>query len=550
MYYREIFRLLGFYFFAFTTTLFPALIVAFYFEVFADPLSHPQAHSTFAFLVTILISFSFGALCYFFGKNASGHLFRKEGLLAVVLIWFLTPAISALPFVLTGTLKNPCQAYFEMCSGFTTTGGTVMQAKKFDPETGKEIPIQKSICGPITTVYTYYGNIEPVRDPKTGKILKEGIEAVGKGLLFWRSFTNLLGGVGIIVLFVSILPALGVGGKMLFQSEVTGPVKDSLTPRIKETASHLWKIYMGISLIEFCLLLFFNPALDWFDAATITFSTVSTGGFSVKNASIGGFNDPATDWICIVFMVLGAVNFSLYFQILKGKFYRIWEPEFALYLIIYFIVAFTVSYQIIGTPKILMTGIQDGIYQGWDAIRNGFFIVTTCLTTTGFSTVDYELWPYGAQVLLLIVMFVGGMAGSTAGGIKMIRLLMLFRIAQYKVESVFRPETVRRFRIGQLEVDSGASIMVMTFFLIVVAFSTVATLIYVQIGIDPQSALALVAMLINNVGIGFRMIAATESMAFLGDFGILFSSLLMILGRLEFVAILAILVPAFWKESA
>jgi trk system potassium uptake protein TrkH len=550
MYFREIFRLLGYYFFAFTLSLIVPLAVAIYFEAIAPPEAHPQAHSTLPFLFTIAISFAFGAFCYKLGKKASGHFFRREGLLSVVMIWLLTPAIAALPFYLSNTSKDPFQAYFEMCSGFTTTGVTVMQAKNFDPQTGKEIPITKSICGELTTNYTYYGTIDPIRDPQSGKVLYEGIEAVSKGLLFWRSFTQWLGGGGIIVLFVAILPALGVGGKMLFQTEVPGPVKDSLTPRIKETASHLWKIYVGMSLMQFLILLLVNPELDWFDASTITFATVSTGGLCIKNASIGGYANPATDWVCIVFMVMGGVNFSLYFHALKGKFYRIYEPEFILYLLAILVVSLSASYLIVGTPQILMTGLEAGMYGGWDAIRNGFFIVVSILTTTGFSTVDYDVWPYAAQVLLLIVMYVGGMSGSTSGGIKIMRILMLFRIAQYKVESVFRPEAVRRFRIGQLEVDSGASIMVLTFFLIVVAVSAFGTLVFIETGLDPESAFSLVALLINNVGMGFRMAAATDSAAFLSDFGLFFSSLLMILGRLEYVAILAILVPAFWRQTS
>lgn len=549
MYVREILKLLGFYFYIFTCSLFVPLAIAYYFEFIADPLDHPQPHSTISFLVTVLVSFAIGFICNFFGKRASGNFFRKEGLLAVVLIWLLTPAVAGLPFYLNKTLENPFQAYFEACSGFTTTGATTLQAKLFDPETGLEIPIERELSGALNTLYSYYGTIEPVRDPETGRILFEGINAVSKALLFWRSFTQWLGGGGIIVLFVAILPALGVGGKMLFQAEVPGPVKGSLTPRIKETAGHLWKIYLGISLTQMLLLSWFNPELSWIDVSTITFSTVSTGGFTANNGSIGAFSSPATDWICMTFMVMGGINFSLYFQALRGKFYRIYEPELFLYLLMILFFGGFCSWLIYHTPKILTSGIQEGVFSAGEAVRHGFFQLVSCMTTTGFNTVDYDLWPYSVQVLLLIVGFFGGMAGATAGGIKIIRLLMVFRIVQHKVESIFRPESVRQFRIGNLEVDSGASVMVLSYFGIIIAISVFSTFIFTMQGLDPETSLSLVTLLINNIGMGFRMAAPSESLAFLSDFGLALSSLLMVMGRLEFLAVLAILVPAFWKQT-
>lgn len=548
MYFRDIFRLLSTYLFAFSLSLVIPLFIAGYFEFFTSFEDHPQPHSTVAFFLTFVGTLSLSLLFRLCSKGSKGNLYRREGLLAVVIIWLLTPMIAAVPFVITGTLKDPFQAYFETCSGFTTTGATVIQAKKFD-HTGSEIPIEKTFCGVIPVTYTYYGNVDPVKDPVTGIVLYEGIEAIGKALLFWRSFTNWLGGMGIIVLFVAVLPALGVGGKMLFQAEVPGPVKESLTPRIKETAGHLWKIYVGLTLIQFLLLLWAEPSMDWFYASTVTFSTLSTGGFTPVNASIGQFQSPSVDWICIIFMIAGGINFSLYYHILKGKFYRIWEPEFFLFLSIMVIITGITVFYIQDVPIVSMKGVQEGFFSGLDSIRVAAFQVVSCMTTTGFSIVDYDRWPYSVQVLLLIIMFIGGMAGSTVGGLKTIRLLMLFRVVQYKVESIFRPETVRRFKIGALEVDTGASVMVLSYFAIVIAMSVFATLVYIQNGVDPESAIGLVANLINNVGMGFRMAAPTESVAFLNSFGLIFSSLLMILGRLEFLAFLAILVPAFWRET-
>ena len=549
MLYRNISKILGYYLFGLAVMLTVPLVLAAYYQWIADPSEHLQPHTTAAFFGSVVLCLAFSYGCYLFGKSSTGHLYRREGLVAVVMIWFLTPAFAGLPFYLSGTLENPYHSFFEAASGFSTTGATTMQAKNYDPETGKEVPIERVFCVHDTTVYTYYGTIKPVIDPVTGEVLYEGIEAVGKALLFWRSFTQWLGGMGIIVLFVAILPALGVGGKMLFQAEVPGPIKDSLTPRIKETALQLWKIYLGLSVILLGLLLITNHNMDWLEAVTVTFSTVSTGGFTIRNASIGAFNNATTDWIVMIFMVLSSINFSLYFFSLRGKFYRVYEPEFFLFIVLVLIGCGLVSWKLVGEDLILLTGQNLGGMTAQDAIRQGSFQFISAMTTTGFVTVDYDHWPYIVQVLMLIVMFIGGMSGSTAGGMKVIRQFMVFRIVQYKVESLFRPDTVRRFKVGDREVGQGASIMVLSYFVIVISIAVFSTVFYVWDGIDPETALSLTTLMINNIGIGFRMASPMESCAFLSDIALLFSSLLMIFGRLEFLAVLAVMVPAFWKKS-
>ena len=549
MLYRDICKILGYYLFGLAVMLCVPLVLAVYYEWFADPLDHLQPHTTLAFFFSAVLCFAVSIGCYQFGKQSTGHLYRREGLVAVVMIWFLTPIFAGMPFYLSGTLEDPFHAFFEAASGFSTTGATTMQAKNYDPDTGEEVPIVRTFCGVHTTVYSYFGTIKPVRDPKTGEVIFEGIEAVSKALLFWRSFTQWLGGMGIVVLFVAILPALGVGGKMLFQAEVPGPIKDSLTPRIKETALQLWKIYLGLSVILLWLLLVTNHNLDWLEAVTVTFSTVSTGGFTIRNASVGAFDNAYTDWIVMIFMVLSSVNFSLYFFSLRGKFYRIYEPEFFLFVILVLFGCGVVSWCLIGQDLILLNGENLGVMSTHEAIRHGAFQFISAMTTTGFVTVDYDYWPYLVQVLMLIFMFIGGMSGSTAGGMKVIRQFMVFRIVQYKVESLFRPDTVRRFQVGDREVGKGASVMVLSYFVIVISIAVFSTVFYVCDGLDPETALSMTALMINNIGIGFRMASPTESCAFLSDFGLVFSSLLMIFGRLEFLAVLALMVPAFWKNS-
>ncbi len=547
MFYREIIRTLGSYLVCLAAALCVPFAVAAYYQ-FADPASHPQPHSTFAFAATIMICLALAVIFRVVGKKTVGRLYRREGLAVVVVIWFLTGIIGGLPFYLSGTLKNPVDAYFEAMSGLTTTGASVMCPKQYDEVTGDEIPIQKTVSETYDITYTYDGTIEPVRDLLTGEVLYEGVEAVGRGVLFWRSFLQWLGGMGIVVLFVAILPALGVGGRMLFQAEVPGPTQDAMTPRIKETASLLWKLYLGFTFLEIAFLLEVNPRIGWFDATTITFSNLSTGGFSVRNASISAYNSPAMEWVIIIFMLIGSINFALYFHCLRGKFYRLNEPEFLTYGLLLFVGCSLMVWRIYGVEGTLLTGDQK-LFVGAEAVRTGIFHLVSAMTSTGFATADFDKWPYVPQALLLIVMFIGGMSGSTGGGIKIVRHLMCFRIVQNKVESIFYPERARSLRIGQSVVGQDAAITVLCFFLTVIALSVLGTLLLALDGVDLETALSINACMINNVGIAFRAAGPTGSFAFLSSFGKILATTWMVLGRLEFFAVLVILIPGFWRKS-
>lgn len=548
MQFKDLCKILSIFVFGIAGTLLIPLCVACYYKFFLDPALHPQPYAIDAFLESVAICLVLGMWLRYCGRRSNRKMYLKEGIAAVVFLWVLAPALAALPFVLSGTLTNPLQAYFEMASGLTTTGATVMQAKSYDLKTGEEIPITRTFCGSPDVEYTFHGTIEPIRDPHTHEIVLSGIEAVGKGLLFWRSLTQWMGGVGIVVLFVAILPALGAGGRILFQAEVPGPMKDSITPRIKDAAIVLWKIYCFLTLVQIGLLMFTNAQMSLFDAITISFSTLSTGGFSVHSTSIGFYHDSWTEWIVLLFMILGGVNFTLYFYMFKGKFYRIYEPEFLCYLAIILSSTLIAIWKLVGTPKVLIGGIPDGLFSWQEAARYGMFQVVSAQTSTGFATANYDTWPYAMQTLMLILMFVGGMSGSTAGGIKIMRHYMLFQIAQFKVESLFSPERVRTFRVADKEVDASSAIMVLCFFLIIITLSVLGTYIYILDGIDPQTSLGIVGCMVNNVGLGFRMAGPVESFAFLSNFGLMWSSILMIAGRLEFFAVLAVLTPHFWED--
>lgn len=549
MLYRDVSRIVGYYLLLLGGALMIPFCISLFYQWQNDPISHPQPYVTKDFLFAILVNFALSALLILWGRKSSGSIYRKEGLAAVVFIWLLTPAISALPFLTSGTLHNFWQAYFEMASGYTTTGSTVFSPKKYDAKTGQEVPIKTFVRGDLDTIYTFYGTIKPIRDPNTGQILKEGVEAVEKSLLFWRSFTQWLGGVGIVVLFVAVLPLFGVGGKLLFQAEVTGPNKGAVTPRIKETALNLWKIYLFLTGLELITLLLLDQKMPLFDAVTITLSNISTGGFSIRNESIAAYRSASVEWTVLIFMLLGSINFSLYYYVARGKFYRFYETEFGLFLALALGLSLLVSWQIVGSNKISLTGVFEGKFQIGEAIRHGFFQTISALSSTGFTTIQYNYWPFAAQGILWLAMFFGGMSGSTAGGIKTLRLYMLFRLAQYKIEAIFRPENVRLFRVENFEVSWDTALTVLCFFLIVVSSAALGTLAYIFDGIDFETSLGLVACMLNNTGLSFRAAGPDLSCAFLSNFSLGLSSLMMILGRLEYYALLAFLVPAFWHKN-
>lgn len=547
MFYREILRILSSYLFLYAAVLGVPFILAAYYQFVADPLKHPQPASTLAFAYTIALCLGLAFLFKQGVRQAKAALYRRESLATAVIIWFLTPAIGCLPFLFSGTLERVDQAYFEAASGFTTTGATVLEAKKYDPETGKEVPIRRTYCGMQQTTYEFYGTVAPVTNALGEQF--EGIEAVNHALLFWRSLMQWLGGMGILVLFVAFLPELGVKGKFLFQTESPGPIKEALTPRITETALQLWQIYVGLTIAEIILLLVTNRQMSLFDAVTITLATVSTGGFSVRNENLGYYHNFHTEWIVLVFMILGSINFSFYYYIIKGKIYRLFEPEFALYMVLLFVLGSFIAWNLIGVERITLTGESEGIYSWREAIHMGFFQLISAQTSTGFFLADYDHWPAIVQAIILVAMYLGGMAGSTAGGIKIVRFYMLFQIIKSKVESIFRPKTIRIIRLGQREIDQAAAISVLCFFVLVMAFSVLATFCYLADQIDPETALGLTACMINNTGGAFRAAGPMSTMAFLSPFSTLLSSFIMILGRLEFYAVLVLLVPAFWKDN-
>ncbi|MGB5890467.1 MAG: TrkH family potassium uptake protein, partial [Thermoanaerobaculia bacterium] len=338
-----------------------------------------------AFLISATVTALVGAMMVGLGSS-KGQVFRREGIMIVVGGWVLASAFGALPYLLTDTFGHPMDALFESASGFTTTGASIMT----------------------------------------------DIEAAGRGILFWRSFTQWLGGMGIIVLFVALLPELGPGARFLYKLEVPGPTAEAFQPRIHDTAAVLWKIYLALTAIESALLML--AGLDLFDALTHTFSTMSTGGFSPRNASVGAFDSPLVQIIIIVFMILAGTNFSLFFGLRQRRGWNLYrDPEFRLYLHI-----------LAGTSLLVMWDlIRTGAYtKPFRAMLDATFQTVSITTTTGFATADFDTWPVLGRMLLVGVMFVGGCAGSTAGSMKVMRMVIGLRSAVREMRLIFSPNTV------------------------------------------------------------------------------------------------------------
>lgn len=525
-------KILSKYLFYLAALLTIPLALAIFYQLF--PTNHPQPHTTWAFLWTLLICLGLAFFLRLIGRSATEQLYRRESILLVIVLWIITALLSSLPFSLSRTL-SPLDAYFEAMSGITTTGSTLLSPKSYDPLTGEEAPVHVTNPRIPDKTYVYWGTVSPVRDPRTGLILHTGIEAVSKALLLWRSLLQWIGGMGIVVLFLTVLPALGVGGKFLYQMETTGPIKDEIAPRVRETASHLWKLYTFFTLLQVALLVWTNPQMPFFDALCTSLSTVSTGGFSVRNDSIASYQSATTEGIVIAFMILGSINFSLFFHILRFKFFRIYVPDFFLFL---------------STAAIGCLAISSFLIPEWGlarALRFGCFQALSMQTTTGFFSANYDPWPFAAQMFMLILMFIGGMSGSTAGGIKTSRFYIAYKIVLHRLESIFRPESVRKLHIGKNEIDEKNALTVLSFFCIVAFFTLFGTATLVLDGVDPQTSLGLIASFLNNVGIAFRAAGPTESLAFLSPISKLLATFWMLLGRLEYFVVLLLFLPTFWK---
>lgn len=473
-------------------------------------------YSEVALLATAVIGMSVGIVTLLTTRGVSTYLGRREALLLVAASWFLGAALAALPYYLwvkldpTMTAKHPfdsyASCYFEAMSGLTTTGATVLG----------------------------------------------DIQAVPRGLLLWRALTHWLGGLGIVVLFVAVLPSLGVGGKRLFQIEATGVRKEGVRPRIGETARALWMIYLGITIAA-AVSMRLTGSMGWFDAVCHAFSVVSTGGLSTRDASIAYYDSVALNIVCMIFMLLAGVNFALLYQIVQGRFRNAMkDTELWIYLGLKLAVIVVVSVNLIGFPIKTTTGLEvDGTVA--QAVNHGAFQTIALHTGTGFVTADYDSWPFVSRSLLIGLMFIGGCAGSTAGGIKVIRFWIALRVVARELEKMFRPNVIRPLKVGKGTVDSDVALSAVTFFLaFIILFAAGAMMIGLcePAGkIDFMTAMSASIASLCNVGPGLYGVGATQNYGWFTDASKFVLSALMALGRLEVFTIFVVFMPGFWRSE-
>jgi trk system potassium uptake protein TrkH len=453
------------------------------------------------FLSSASIAFIVGGLLYYFFKPEEEVRIR-EGFLVVSLTWLFLSLVGALPFIISGILPSYTDAVFETMSGLSTTGATI-----FGGETSS-------------------GFMNPQ------------IESLPNSMLFWRSLAHWLGGMGIIVLTLAILPLLGVGGMQLFQAESPGPTADKLTPRVQETAKLLWGVYVAFTGAEF-LLLWLHPSMDWFEALNHAFATLATGGFSTRNASIQAFDSVYIDTVITIFMFLAGINFAMHFRLLKGdtkSFFNNRETRF---------------YTLITAISIIFISASLWIFDEYSigsALRYGAFQVVSIITTTGFGTDNYELWYSFGGFFLFLLFFAGGCAGSTGGGPKMIRWMIIIRNSFREFKQIVHPKAVLPIRIGNTTIDYQIQRTVLSFFVLYLIVFGLGALVMSTMGFDLESAIGASIACLGNIGPGWGAFGPTENFAQIPYFGKWVLIFMMMVGRLEIFTVLLLFAPTFWKQ--
>jgi len=459
--------------------IFPLLYALYY---------HEKAIS--AFIISMIITVTVGILL----KKLFSPLQPiriKEGFAIACLGWIVAAAFGALPFMFAGTFTNFIDAYFESMSGFTTTGATVIAA----------------------------------------------IEGNPYSILFWRDFIQWLGGMGIIVLVVAILPPLGIGGMQLFKSEVPGPEPDRLKPKIKDTAKLLWRVYIVISALEVgCLYL---SGMSLFDALTNMFGTMATGGFNPRNLSIAAYGNPFIEIIITFFMLIAGANFSLHYKVLHGDIKSLFkDKEFIFYCGIILFSIFAIS-----------TELRLYVYKSvFTALRYATFQVVSIITTTGFVTADFDTWPAFSKTILLVLMFIGGCAGSTGGAIKNIRIMLLLKQAAREFKKLIHPQAITPIRLGNKTISEEVMRNITSFFFLYIFIFVICSFIMSALGLDMVSASASVAATLGNVGPGLGIVGPTKTYTLIPPLGKIVLTICMLLGRLEIYTVLVLIVPEFWKK--
>ncbi|MFL2859301.1 MAG: TrkH family potassium uptake protein [Pontiellaceae bacterium] len=446
---------------------------------------------TQSFLTSGIITLIFSFILGFFTKG-NIHLSRRDGFGVVTFGWIIITLFGSLPYILSGVINHPVSALFETMSGFTTTGASVLSNLEMQP----------------------------------------------KSILLWRSLTQWLGGMGVIVLCVAILPFLGVGGMQIFRAEMPGPSKDRLTPRITTTAKLLWGVYLILTFAQI-LALFYIGKMNWFDSICHTFSTIATGGFSTRTQSIGAFNSTSVDLIIIIFMFLSGINFALHYHALRGKpLTYLKDTEFRFYGILLLVV----------TTIVCVSIFNAGIGSISKCLIKGTFTTVALVTGTGFSSINYDAWPNAIRILLVGMMFFGGCAGSTTGGMKIIRINIMVKKMVREIRVFMRPSAVIHTKLNGKPVESNVVAQISTFFAIFVLIFAFGSFIMSFFTPDLETAVSSVVATLAGIGPGLSHVGPMENYSTIPVIGQMFLTFLMLLGRLELYTVLVLLLPSFWKR--
>lgn len=450
----------------------------------------PQYIAAFALPAAMAVFVSAGILLA--SWNHRGDINPKSGFLLVSLGWVIVSAFGALPFVIGGAIPDYTDAFFETMSGFTTTGASILT----------------------------------------------NIEGVARPFLFWRSLTHWLGGMGIVVLAVALFPLLGIGGLQLMKAEAPGPDVDRITSRIAGTAKILWLIYLGMTVLETVLLMF--GGMDLFDALTHTFGTLATGGFSPRNASVGYYTSPYLQNVITVFMVLAGTNFIMHYRLLTGRFKLLWRnSELKAYLGIFFVTMLIMAWNL----------WHDGVYRTFPtAMRYAGFQTASILTTTGYATADFALWPGLSQALLLGVMFIGGSAGSTGGGPKVVRIVALLKQGFTEMKYLLHPRSIFTVKLNGARLRKSAVYTISGFIILYMFFLILTTIVVASGGYDLETSFSTALATLGNIGPGFGKVGPSQNYEFFSAPVKWYLSAIMMLGRLEIYTVLVLFSPQFWKK--
>ena len=457
-------------------------------------------------LLAGIITIFFGGLLYFFNKPKNTNIQKKEGYLIVTLGWLTLSLTGMLPYIFSGAIPSITNAFFETLSGYSTTGSTILT----------------------------------------------DIESMPKGILFWRSATHWIGGMGIIVLTIAILPLLGIGGMQLFMAEAPGPSADKLHPRITDTAKRLWLIYVILTFAEFFLLKF--AGMSWFDAINHAMATVSTGGFSTKNTSLAYWNHlPLVQYVVILFMIVAGTNFILTYFALKGKVKKVIQSEeFRYYIFGILGITIIVSSIILffKDPNLESSIHHPHIFgETESAIRHALFQVTSIITTTGFITADFTMWSFFTTGIFFALFFVGGSAGSTSGGIKIVRHIVMLKNSFLEFKKTLHPNAIIPVRYDGKAVSQTIVFNILSFFVIYMLIFVIASVILTLLGLDFVSALGAAASSLGNIGPAIGSVSPVNNFAHLSTGAKWFCSLLMLIGRLELFTVLILFTPFFWRKN-